>query len=130
MRQGFQPTVGLFLPSRRLASCLEIRGGGTCTVHVGEELSVTSKSFSQETGSHETRTRETKHTARDLMRLESDTIEIEGGSKVKISCGGSEIVLTPGGITISSGQVTIEADEIKIAANGTTDIDGALITLN
>lgn len=104
--------------------------GGDCTVQVAKALDVTSASFNQETGPHETRSSKTKHTARDEMVLESDSILIEGTSQVRIVCGGSEITLTPGGVSIKGGSITIEGDEVKIAATGVTDIDGALITLN
>jgi type VI secretion system secreted protein VgrG len=104
--------------------------GGDCTVKVAKALDVTSASFTQETGPHETRSTSTKHTARDELVLESDSILIEGTSQVRIVCGGSEITLTPGGVSIKGGSITIEGDEVKIAATGVTDIDGALITLN
>jgi type VI secretion system secreted protein VgrG len=116
----------------------KVNVGGNCDVEVAKHLSVKSASFSQSTGPYEVRTSKTLHSARDEMRLESDTIIIEGKSKVQIVCGGSDITLTPGGITISSGSVTVQAGDVKIAAESTVDIDGGaivdidggLITLN
>lgn len=113
--------------------------GGNCDVDVKKNLSVKSASFYQQSGPHEVHTSKSLHSARDAMRLESDTIVIEGKSKVQIVCGGSDITLTPGAITITSGSVTVRTSgDTKIDADGTVDInagavvdiDGPLITLN
>lgn len=108
----------------------EVTVGGNCTVDVGEALTVTSGSFYQSTGPYEVHTTSTLHSARDSMRLESDTITIEGKSKVELKCGGSKITLTPGAITINSGSVSIEGLLVKIKGTAMVDVDGALITLN
>jgi len=118
------------------SSSVEIDGdssvhvGGECDVVVDKSLSVKSASFYQQSGPHEVRTKNSLHSARDELLLESDTIVIEGKSKVQIVCGGSQITLTPGGIEISGGQVTVQGGQVKIAAQGTTEIKGSLITLN
>jgi type VI secretion system secreted protein VgrG len=118
------------------SSSVEIDGdssvdvGGDCDVDVEHHLSVKSASFHQQTGPHEVHTTRSLHSARDELRLESDSILIQASSKIQLSCGNSHITLTPGGITITGGHVTIEGGQVKVAAQATVDIDGTLITLN
>lgn len=108
----------------------QVRVGGDATVEVTHDLVVKSETFTQETGPYEARTTRTVHSARDSMRLESDTITLEASSKIELICGGTQITLTPGAISIKGGDVTVEGGTVKIASSVVTDIDGPLITLN
>jgi type VI secretion system secreted protein VgrG len=104
--------------------------GGDASLRVQNDLRVRSASFEQETGPLEVRSTSTKLVARDEFAVEADTIRLSAASRVEIRCGGTSLVLTEGGATLSGGKVTIEGGQIEIKADGTVDVDGALITLN
>ncbi len=118
------------------SSSVEIDGdssvhvGGDCKVEVEKNLSVKSASFYQQSGPHEVRTSRSVHSARDEIRLESDTIVLEATSTIKLVCGGSEITLTPGGINISGGKISVKGSLVEIEGQTLVDIDGAQIHLN
>lgn len=104
--------------------------GGEANIRVQEGLRVRSASFEQETGALSVRSTTSKLSARDEMAIDSDTIKLEAASKIELRCGGTSLVLTPGGASLTGAKVSIHAAEVHIKADGTVDVDGALITLN
>lgn len=68
--------------------------------------------------------------ANTTMNLSARSVLIDGSDEIKLVSGGSSIMITPGGITINGGKITISGGSITVNAEGTVDVDGALITLN
>ena len=66
------------------------------------------------------------HLSRSAVKnlLEAPINEIDGKAGVKITCGGSSIVMTPGSIKIKSGQITLESGGAEVRLGGNIVLDG------
>jgi type VI secretion system secreted protein VgrG len=100
------------------------------SVEVDGHLAVDSGSFEHVSGPYAVRATEKAVAIRDGLDVTADTIRIEAGSRIELVCAGTKLVLTPGGATLEGGKATIRGGNIDIKADGTVDVDGALITLN
>lgn len=104
--------------------------GGNAQVEVRGQLSVGSGGYEHTTGPAEVRATSISVKARDELAAEGDTVRIEAGSKIELVCGGSKLVLEPGGATLSAPRVSIQGTTVAINGTALVDVDGALITLN
>ncbi|QUM84115.1 MULTISPECIES: type VI secretion system Vgr family protein [unclassified Moritella] len=76
--------------------------------------------------------------ATSAIKIDGQTIELKGKTKIKLSVGGSSIEISPSGIKITGPQIAIEgqgsatlkATIITVESKAKTDIKGALVGIN
>ncbi len=104
--------------------------GGDARVEVRGQLSVDTGGYEHTSGPFDVRATSVSVKARDELAAEADVVRIEAGSKIELVCGGSKLVLEPGGATLTAPRVTLDGSTVTIKGSSLVDVDGALITLN
>lgn len=104
--------------------------GGDARVEVRGQLSVDTGGYEHTSGPFDVRATSVSVKARDELSAEGDVVRIEAASKIELVCGGSKLVLEPGGATLTAGRVTLDGSTVTIKGSSLVDVDGALITLN
>ncbi|MBL9028792.1 MAG: hypothetical protein JNL21_41750 [Myxococcales bacterium] len=99
-------------------------------VEVRGQLSVDTGGYEHTSGPFDVRATSVSVKARDELSAEGDVVRIEAASKIELVCGGSKLVLEPGGATLTAGRVTLDGSTVTIKGSSLVDVDGALITLN
>jgi type VI secretion system secreted protein VgrG len=60
----------------------------------------------------------------------TQNIKITAGTKIELICGGSKIVMDPGSIKITSGEITVDAPMTTVKGTATLTLKGGMVLIN